>query len=92
MQLSLGAHSHFYENIEAVGHVAEIQVTVDHNALAVGAADDGFAEANVFDNGKEIRSGDFPGGHDCCSSLRLRPQGELRTADPPVGSTGDGFF
>jgi hypothetical protein len=92
VQLSLGSHSHFDKSVEALGHVAEVQITVDYNALAVGASDDGFAETNVFDNGKEIRSGDFPGGHGCCSSLCLRPQGELRTAEPPVGSMGDGFF
>ena len=62
----------------------KIQVTVDHNALAVGASDDGFAETNVFDNGKEIRSANFSGDHGCCSSLR--PQGELRTAEPSFGS------
>jgi hypothetical protein len=84
VQRSFGPHSQFHQGIETVGHIPEIQITVDHNALAVGASDDGFAETNVFDNGKEIRSADFSGIHGCYSSLR--PQGQLRTAQPSFGS------
>jgi len=36
------------ESVQAFGDLSEVEITINDDTIAIGAADDGFAEAHIF--------------------------------------------